>query len=248
MAKRFTDTNKYKKPFIRGLQGAYKLLWDFLYHDCDHAGIWIVDFEIAQSYIGKDMPVNPKHALTYFNDGEVRIIEIDNGKKWFIPSFIEFQYGQLTEKNRAHASVISILLKHSLIDSSFKINLNKPHTSPLQGGKDMDKDKDKELEKEMDKDKGFDETFLQAFDSNTCESYKMPFRGIDLGMELQKFRTKCDNNKAKYYAYDVGALRSAFQYQLTNVRTNGKRTNNNESGQSISDLVNSGYGNITGAK
>jgi hypothetical protein len=153
MAKRFTDTNKYKKPFIRGLQGAYKLLWDFLYHDCDHAGIWIVDFEIAQSYIGKDMPVNAKHALTYFNDGEVRIVEIEGGKKWFIPSFIEFQYGQLTEKNRAHASVITILLKHQLIDTSLKIKTNKPHTSPLQGGKDMDKDKELDTDKEKEKDK-----------------------------------------------------------------------------------------------
>lgn len=152
MGKRFTDTNKYKKPFIRGLQGAYKLLWDFLYHDCDHAGIWIVDFEIAQSYIGKDMPIDHVQALKNFNDGEVRIIEIDNGKKWFIPSFIEFQYGQLTEKNRAHASVIQILLKHNLIDSSFKIKTNKPHTSPLQGGKDMDMDKELDTEKEKDKD------------------------------------------------------------------------------------------------
>ena len=58
MAKRFTDTEKYRKPFLRGLQGAYKLLWDFLYHDCNHAGIWIKDFEIAQIYIGNDMPIN----------------------------------------------------------------------------------------------------------------------------------------------------------------------------------------------
>ena len=77
MAKRFTDTNKYKKPFIRGLQGAYKLLWDYLYHDCDHAGIWIVDFDIAQVYLGADMPVNRADALKFFNKDEVRIIEID---------------------------------------------------------------------------------------------------------------------------------------------------------------------------
>lgn len=32
------------------------------------------------------------------------------------------------------------------------------------------------------------------------------------------------------------------------IKSNGKRTNNNESGQSISDLVNSGYGNIKGTK
>ena len=46
--KRFTDTDKYKKPFIRGLKGAYKLLWDYLYHECDNAGVWIDDFDVAQ--------------------------------------------------------------------------------------------------------------------------------------------------------------------------------------------------------
>ena len=95
MAKRFTDTNKYKKPFIRGLQGAYKFFWDYLYHECDHAGIWIVDFEVAQLYVGKDMPINKEDALKYFNNGEKRIIEIDNGIRWYIPSFIEFQYGRI---------------------------------------------------------------------------------------------------------------------------------------------------------
>jgi len=142
MAKRFTDTNKYKKPFIRSLKGAYKLLWDYLYHDCDHAGIWIVDFEIAQIYIGADMPVNRKDALKYFNDGEVRIIEFENDK-WFIPSFIDFQYGELSENNRAHNSVINILKKNNLYN-------NKGLIRGLQDPKDKDKDidKDKNMEKE----------------------------------------------------------------------------------------------------
>lgn len=139
MSKRFTDTNKYRKPFVRGLQGAYKLLWDYLYHDCDHAGIWIVDFEVAQLFIGKDMPVNKEEALRFFNNGEIRIIEIDHGKKWFIKPFIEFQYGELSENNRAHKSVINILKKYNLYNV-------KGSRSPLQGAmdKDMDKDKDKD--------------------------------------------------------------------------------------------------------
>jgi hypothetical protein len=140
MAKRFTDTDKYKKPFLRSLPGAYKLLWDYLYHSCDHAGIWIVDFEIAQIYLGQDMIVNKKDALGYFNNGEERIIEINDGSKWFIPSFIEFQYGELNEKNRAHNSVIHILSKYKLIN-------NKGLIRGLQAYKDKDKDKD------MDKDK-----------------------------------------------------------------------------------------------
>jgi hypothetical protein len=143
MAKRFTDTNKYRKPFIRGLQGAYKLLWDYLYHDCDHAGIWIVDFEISQIYIGLDMPVNKKDALKYFNKDEIRIIEIDGGSKWFIPSFIEFQYGVLNKSNRAHNSVINILNKYNLLDDMAVVRgLNAP----------KDKDKDKYKDKELDKD------------------------------------------------------------------------------------------------
>jgi uncharacterized phage protein (TIGR02220 family) len=137
MAKRFTDTDKYKKPFHRMLKGAYKLLWDYIYHNCDHAGIWIVDFEIAQLYIGKDMPITLNDAIKYFNDGKERIIEIDNGNKWFVPSFIEFQYGELKENNRVHSSVISILSKNN-------INPNKLLLSPLQGAKDKDKDKSKD--------------------------------------------------------------------------------------------------------
>jgi len=147
MSKRFTDTDKYKKTFFRGLKGPYKLLWDYLYHDCDHAGIWIVDFEIAQIYIGPDMKVIKKDALLFFNKDEVRIIEFDEGKKWFIPSFIEFQYGTLKPTNRVHESIINILSKY---------NLDKPLISPLQGAKDKDKDKDKEKDKEKDKDKDKD--------------------------------------------------------------------------------------------
>lgn len=144
MSKRFTDTNKYKKPFIRSLPGAYKLLWDYLYHDCDHAGIWIVDFDIAQIYIGEDMPICKKEALKYFNVDEEKIVEVDEGSRWFIPSFIEFQYGELNESNRAHNSVINILKKYNLLRKIKKIN--KPLVSPLEGAKDKDKDKeDKDL-------------------------------------------------------------------------------------------------------
>lgn len=142
MAKRFTDTNKYKTPFMRSLKGAYKLFWDYLYHDCDHAGIWIVDFDIAQIYIGLDMPINKEESLECFNADEIKIIEIDNGKKWFIPSFIEFQYGVLNKKNRAHNSVIAILKKYDVLNLS-------PLLSPLQGRKDKEQEQDKDKDKDI---------------------------------------------------------------------------------------------------
>lgn len=149
MSKRFTDTEKYKKPFIRSLQAPYKLLWDYLYHECDHCGIWIIDFEIAQIYLGKDAPVDKVDALGFFNSDELRIIEFCGGKKWFIPSFISFQYGDLNPSNRAHNSVIQTLKKHGLLEI-----VTKGLTSPLEGCKDKDKDKDKEQEKEVSLEEG----------------------------------------------------------------------------------------------
>jgi len=145
MAKRFTDTEKWKKPFIRGLQGAYKLLWLYICDDCDHAGIWQVDFDVAQIRIGEKIDLN--EAIKSFED---KIVIFDKGNKWFIPSFIEFQYPSgLNPENRSHNSVIILLEKYNLLDKQ-----NKPLISPSEGCKDMDmdmvmvKDKDKVKVKE----------------------------------------------------------------------------------------------------
>ena len=114
MAKRFTDTNKFRSPFYRSLPSAYKLFWDLINLDCDHSGIWIVDLEIAQIYIGKDAKIDAEKALVLFNTGDVRIIQLDNGKSWFIVPFLSEQYGKLNPANRVHSSVISNLEKHGI--------------------------------------------------------------------------------------------------------------------------------------
>jgi len=135
MAKRFTDTEKYKKRFFRGLPGPYKLLWDYLYHDCNAAGIWYVDFEIAQIYIGADMPVNAKDALRIFNAEAEKIVVLEGGKKWFIPSFIGFQYGVLSPDCKPHRHVLDLLAKNDL----------KGYRKGLDTLEDKEKDKDKDV-------------------------------------------------------------------------------------------------------
>lgn len=137
MAKRFTDTDKWKKPFIRGLPTPYKLLWFYILDDCNHAGIWEVDLEVAGIRCGETF--TETQAIEFFAG---RVEKISNSK-WFIPDFIFFQYGELNEKNRLHLSVIQILNKYQI----------KPLRSPLEGVKDKDKDKDKVKDKEQDKDK-----------------------------------------------------------------------------------------------
>ncbi|MEK0423644.1 MAG: hypothetical protein RLZ95_1554, partial [Bacteroidota bacterium] len=138
MAKRFTDTEKWKKPFIRSLKAPYKLLWLYICDDCDHSGIWQVDIEVAEIRIGEKLDC--KKAIQLFGN---KIIPLDNGSKWFIPSFIEFQYPSgLNENNKAHIGVIKNLERYKQ-----EIDNYKPLDSPLQGDKDMVmvKDKVKEL-------------------------------------------------------------------------------------------------------
>jgi hypothetical protein len=151
IAKRFIDTDIFKKQFIRELDPSYKLLWIYILQDCNHAGIWEVDFEVAQIKTG--CKFSKKVAAQKFSG---KILDIDGGSKWFIPDFISFQYGQLSETNRAHIGVIQLLKKYFLLNDDLSINdLNKGHRSPLQapmqGAKDMDKEM--EQEKEMDKEK-----------------------------------------------------------------------------------------------
>jgi|694.fasta_scaffold02942_25 hypothetical protein len=132
MAKRFTDTEKWKKPFIRTLKAPYKLLWLYICDDCDHTGIWQIDIEVAEIRIGEKLDLNK--AILYFND---KIIPLDNGTKWFIPSFIEFQYPSgLSDSNKAHTAIIKNLDKYKDEITNFK-----PLNSPLQGDKDMVMDK-----------------------------------------------------------------------------------------------------------
>ena len=140
MSKRFTDTNKYKKKFIRELPLAYKVLWDYLYHDCDHSGIWHVNFDIAKLYIGGDIEINEDKALELFNKDEERVIVLNGGSKWFIIPFIRFQYGALDSNNRVHKSVLDLLHREQI---------NKGLISTLKGCKDKDKDKDKNKDKEI---------------------------------------------------------------------------------------------------
>jgi Ni/Co efflux regulator RcnB len=146
MTKRFTDTEKWRKGFIRSLEAPYKLLYLYILDECDHAGIWHVELDVACVRIGFD--IKTEDALKAF---EKRVHPFDDGEKWFIPDFIHFQYGDLNETNRVHQSVVRQLKKY---------NLFKALNNPLQGAKDKEKDKDKDKYKDKEKDKDKEEETL----------------------------------------------------------------------------------------
>lgn len=141
MSKRFADTDKYKKPFMRGLPAAYKLLWDYICLDCNNSGIWQVDFDVAQIRIGTDAPIEQSKALAVFNMGEERIRVLNGGSKWFIVPFVEFQYGELDHECRPHRPVIKELEHFGLIP--YQKGIERVSNTLEDKDKDMDKDKDK---------------------------------------------------------------------------------------------------------
>lgn len=141
MAKRFIDTDLFRKPLMRSLEAPYKALWIYLLCECDHAGVWDVELDVAQMRMG--MKIDPEKAIEKMQGA---VIPIDGGRKWFLPEFIAFQYGTLNPSNRVHASALAVLAKYGVDPND--TSQNKGLVSPLQGAKDKDKDKDIEKKKD----------------------------------------------------------------------------------------------------
>ena len=137
MAKRFTDTTKWKRVWFRKLQPEHKVFWFYLLDQCCHAGIWEVDFEQAEFFCGKLVESEIREVF------KKQILEFDNGKRWFIQDFIDFQYGELNDKVNAHRSAINRLKKFKLynIDELFI----KGSSTLDSRVKDKDNDKDKDI-------------------------------------------------------------------------------------------------------
>lgn len=109
MAKRLTDTGKWKKDWFKKLPLEYKLLWLYILDDCDHAGIWDVDIEVAELRLGTKFSL--EKARGYFN---INMVVLENGTKWFVPDFIQFQYGHFNESNKMFKSIMPIINKYNL--------------------------------------------------------------------------------------------------------------------------------------
>ena len=135
MPKRFTDSEKWKDVWFQDLSVKHKLFWFYIIDNCTPAGIWKVNIKLVSFQIGDKF--NKDELLNDFKD---RIIVLENDK-WFIPKFIDFQYGHLSESCKPHIPVINELKKYRVL---------KGYLNPLDKVKvkEQEKDKDKEKEKE----------------------------------------------------------------------------------------------------
>ncbi len=129
MAKRFTDTEKWEDPWFRGLSPSYQRFWIYILDKCDQAGVWEVDFELVEFFLKERFEM--VESLEILKE---RVVVFNEGKKWGIPKFIRFQYGNLSLNSKPHRYVLALLSSYEKIGYPKGI-----HTL-----KDQDQDKDKD--------------------------------------------------------------------------------------------------------
>lgn len=109
MAKRFTETKKWEDPWFQDLDPTLKCVWGYILDHCDNAGVWVVNTKMAEFSIGAKLDW-----AAVFEAFAGRILPIDDGKKWWIRRFIEFQYGRLSRDCKPHLPILSLLEKHGI--------------------------------------------------------------------------------------------------------------------------------------
>jgi len=135
MAKRFSDTEIWKKKWYCDLSPAMKCFWKYICDSCDSAGVWEMNIPLAEFQIGCKLELSD--IISDFNGNIYQLSET----KLHIRDFVQFQYGTLIDNNNYHKSVIALLEKHGILGAGQ--GLVRGLCAPLDKDKDKDKDKEK---------------------------------------------------------------------------------------------------------
>lgn len=160
MAKRLTDTGKWNDDWFISLDNDYRIIWQWLLDNCDHAGVCKRSMKLL------NMMCNTKISeLEMVEKMEGRVIPVDNN--WFIPKFLKFQYKTLHSDKPVIVSVVKELEKNnytSLIPESFGNN--------YLIIKDKDKSKDKDSLNQKNKNGKSGNNFKAQGEELLAERYK----------------------------------------------------------------------------
>ena len=131
------------------LPAKYKLAWFWILDNCDHAGLIDANSRLMSFMVGE--PIDGEEFLRMMAG---RVTKPKAGK-WFVTSFISFQYGaELNPRNSAHRGVLRILNDQQIecpvaVFKEKNEGADKPLGSPSGGAQDKDKDKDKDKEMQL---------------------------------------------------------------------------------------------------
>lgn len=177
MAKRYYTTELFDDAWFMDLPSKYKLFWIYLLTKCNHSGIWQVNWKLAQFYCGDNL--EPTEVQRMLKD---RIIPLENNKYWFIPKFIEFQYGtKLNPDSSIHKGVIENIKKYNLFEFLNKIEVSERITKGLGNPLERIKDKDKDIYKDIVKD------ISSKFKKPTLQEIKDYAISINFNLQPDKF-------------------------------------------------------------
>jgi hypothetical protein len=149
MAKRFTDTDKWKDEWYTDLPNDYKIIWQYLLDTCDNAGIYKRNVKLLNIMCNTN--VSDTDILNAF---KLRVTPISD-EKWIINKFCVFQYGPdfLESKNKAVVSVVNKLIENNLYQSSTNTLLipypSSIDTLSIPYGYSIDTPKEQEQEQEQ---------------------------------------------------------------------------------------------------
>lgn len=133
MAKRLTDTEKWNDDWFISLDNDYRIIWQWLLDNCNHAGICKRSIKLLNMMC--NTTISEDEMIESMNG---RVLKVDNN--WFIPKFLKFQYTGLQSNKPVIVSVCKELEKYGydkLIPESFG--------NDYIIIKDKEKDKDKEV-------------------------------------------------------------------------------------------------------
>lgn len=145
MGKRFRETNISREAWYRKLTPEFKCAWNFICDECDVAGVWAIDEDAMSFYIGHSIDL--KAFSDAVNQDKIRVEFLDSWKI-FIPGFVEFQYGELSEFCKPHKKIIALLKKYNLFERVCHRVSDRVSDTLQEKETDKEKDKDKEEEKE----------------------------------------------------------------------------------------------------
>lgn len=119
MAKRFIDTERYRRA-LRGVDCRIRFAHEWLWHNCDNAGIWTTDLDLFKFECG--YPLNIEGLLKACP----WVQQLPNGSL-FITDFLEVNYGKLKDGYNPHKPVFRSLRANGIDPESLEFQ---PLTNP----------------------------------------------------------------------------------------------------------------------
>lgn len=182
MARRFTDTEKWKDDWWGALSNDHRLVWLYLVDSCSIAGIWKKDFRGLNFNCNTNL--NEEDFLKVFGS---RVI--DKGHYFFIPKFVFYQCPKGLNSNKpAIVSIVKELKQYNLTGIIQQLFGN-DYLIIKDKGKGTDKGKDQGEETGKDKGKYITVENEKVFDVvPILEFYEAPLNGRQKEHTLRNWR------------------------------------------------------------